>query len=130
MNLAQVIHQRWAAAAGLNALLPAARFYTGMNVDPTPPFAVLNKLNGRPTARFNDGSACDTVGVRIEVHDSDYDHALAVLAQLKLAFDATSFAIAGSDRVLDMRRTDDTQQQRPDGVWVVTVDFECWVYVE
>ena len=130
MNLAQVIHQRWVAAAGLNALLPAGRVYTGSSVDPTPPFAILSKLTGRPAARFNDGSACDTVAVRIEVYDSDYDHALAVREQVKLAFDGASFALAGSDRVLDMRRTDDAQQQRPDGVWLLAMEFECYVYVE
>ena len=43
MNLAQVIHQRWAGDGALSALLPASRLYTGMSVDPTPPYAVITR---------------------------------------------------------------------------------------
>jgi hypothetical protein len=29
-----------------------------------------------------------------------------------------------------MRRTNDAEQQQDDGVWQMTVDFECTVYFE
>ena len=61
MNLAEVIHQRWAAAAALENLLPASRVYTGMSVDPATPYAVIAKLSDRPAGYHNDGSALSTV---------------------------------------------------------------------
>ena len=39
MNLVQVIHQRWAAAAALDALLPASRVFTGLGPDARLPLA-------------------------------------------------------------------------------------------
>ena len=73
MNLAQVIHQRWAAAEALDDLLPASRVFTGMNVNPAMPFAVIAKRNDRPLERFSDGSAIDTIELRIKVFDDDLE---------------------------------------------------------
>jgi len=129
MNLAEVIHQRWAAASGLNGLLPATSVYTGLSIDPQMPYAVISKRSNRPTARHNDGSGVDAVGVRIEVFHDDRDAAAAIIEQLKAAFDRTDFALSGSDKVINMQRLDDSERQNDDGVWQMTIDFHCAVYL-
>ena len=129
MNLAQVIHQRWAAAAGLNDLLPAARVYTGMSFDPSLPFAAIGKESDRPKSYQNDGSAVDTVGLRIRVFHERHADAAAIVHQIKAAFDRTAFDLAGSDKVLIMQRVNDFEQQRDDGAWQMVVDFNCTVYL-
>jgi len=129
MNLIQVIHQRWAAAESLDGLLPAARVYTGMSVDPTLPFAVISKESGRPVSRHNDGSAVDAVGVRIQVFHHDYDSAAAIVEQIKSVFDRGSFPLAGGDKVLSLERCNDSEQQADDGVWRMAIDFTCMVYL-
>ena len=130
MNLAQVLHQRWAAAAPLCALLPAQRVCTGMSPDPARPFAVISKVSSRPLESYNDGSAVDVIGVRFQVFCDGYDAAAAIVEQIKAAFDRSCFPLAGSDKVLLMRRTNDSEQQQDDGVWQMTVDFDCTVYFE
>jgi hypothetical protein len=130
MNLAQVLHQRWAAAAALNALLPAPRVFTGISPDPSRPFATISKLGSRPLESYNDGSAVDVIGVRFQVFCDGYDPAAAVVEQIKATFDRSRFPLAGSDKVLLMRRTNDSEQQQDDGVWQMSVDFECTVYLE
>lgn len=136
MNLAQVIHQRWAAAAELNSLLPADRVSTGWSVDPQVPYAVIAKRSGSLAGpagagilRYNDGSAAEAVELRIEVFDEDYDRAAAVIAQIKAAFDNTSFDLAGSDKVILMRRSAEAEEQAPDGRWRLAIDFRLTVYL-
>ena len=129
MNLAQVIHQRWAAASALAALLPASRVFTGMSPDGARPMAVVGKRSQRPEARFNDGASLDAVGMRIEIVDDRYDRAAAILDAVRAEFDGASFDLAGADRVLVMRRTDNFETQADDGTWRLTIDFECKVLV-
>ncbi len=127
MNLAQVLHQRWAAAEPLNSLLPVERVFTGTSVTPAMPLAVISRCKARPAVRFTDGAGLDTVGVRIELYDPSYDASLAVLEALKRAFDGASFDLASRDRVLSMRRTADHAHQEPDGTWRTVVEFDCTV---
>jgi len=129
MNLAQVIHQRWAAADALNDLLSGARVHTGLSVDPTPPYAVISKLDQSPTSLHHDGSGVDEVTLRIQVYHDHYDQAAAIIQQVKAAFDRTSFDLSGSDKVLFMRRTGDSEHQGEDGLWRLVVDFRCTVYL-
>jgi hypothetical protein len=129
MNLAQVIHQRWAAAAALDELLPAARVYTGLSVDPTPPYAVISRPDQSPVSLLHDGSGVDAVMLRIQVYHDQYDAAAAIVEQVKAAFDRTSFELAGGDRVLSMRRTGDSEHQGEDGLWCLLVDFRSAVYL-
>jgi hypothetical protein len=129
MNLAQVIHQRWAATEPLDDLLPASRVYTGMSVDPTRPYAVVTRQSDRPVALFNDGSTVDRVGVRVEVFHDNYDSGAAVVHQIKTAFHLVQFALSGSDKVISMQRSNDFERQNEDGVWQFVVDFNCTVYL-
>ena len=53
----------------------------------------------------------------------------AILEQIKVALDRTSFELSGSDRVLFMQRTDDFANQNDDGLWRMVVDFRLTVYL-
>jgi hypothetical protein len=127
MNLAQVIHQRWALADALDELLPASRVFTGMNVNPAMPLAVITRESDRPIERFSDGSALDAIEVRIHVFHDDLDAGEAIVHQIKLAFDNTHFDLAGADKVLHMRRVNDWRRQGDDGAWQFVLDFQCTV---
>ncbi|OHB67853.1 MAG: hypothetical protein A2V70_19920 [Planctomycetes bacterium RBG_13_63_9] len=128
MNLAQMMHQRWAAAEPLNNLLPASHVYTGMAVDPTTPYAVISKERDRPIGFHNDGSAIDAIGVRFEVFHGDYDAGTAIMEQITKTFDRTDFVLSGNDKVINMQRLSDSEVQENDGVWRLTIDFNCTVY--
>jgi hypothetical protein len=129
MNLMQAIHQRWAAAAELNALLPAARVFTGMSFEPSLPRAAIGKQSDKPTSYASDGSAIDTVAIRFLVFHDNYDDAAEIVHQIKAAFDRSSFALTGDDQVRLMQRTNDFEEQLDDGTWQMTIDFECAVYL-
>ncbi len=129
MNLSQVIHQRWAAATALDDLLPAQRVYTGASFDPAPPFATITKQSDRPDSYQSDGSAIDLVVLRIRVFHDRCDSAEEIIHAIKNAFDRTAFDLAGADKVLNMQRLNDYQQQRDDGVWEMIIDFKCTVYL-
>ena len=129
MNLVQVIHERWAAATALNALLPVSRVYTGASFDPVLPLAVIAKQSDKPDSYDSDGSAIDVVVLRMRVLHAQYDAAAAIIHETKKAFDRTSFDLAGSDTVQNMQRINDSEQQRSDGAWEMTIDFECTVYL-
>ena len=129
MNLAEAIHQRWAADESLDNLLPASRVYTGLSADPTVPYAVITKQSHRPTAHHNDGSAVDSVGVRIEVFHGNLDSAAEIMDRLKAAMDRADFGLSGGDKVINVQRANDFQRQERDGVWRLVIDFDCSVYL-
>jgi hypothetical protein len=129
MNLMEVIHQRWAAADALDDLLSAERVFTGLNVDRDVPYAAIRKRADRPLSRHNDGSAASNVALRVEVFHDDHDAALAILHQVKTAFEGTAFDLSDGDKVLDMRRVDDWAVQGDDQVWQLTIDFNCTIHL-
>ena len=129
MNLIQVIHQRWAAATALNALLPASRVFTGASFDPAPPLSVMTKQSDKPDSYQSDGSAIDIEVLRIRVLHAQHDAAADIIHEIKKAFDRTSFDLDGGDSVQDMQRVNDYEQQRSDGGWEMIIDFKCTVYL-
>lgn len=130
MNLAQAIHQQWAAAADLDDLLPASRFYTGLAIDGAMPYATLSLATKRPASRCHDGSAIAAPVATIRIVGPSYDAVAAIAEQLKRAFDGADFALSGSDRVIDVRRCGESQTQDGDGVWQFVIEFDCTVYLE
>ena len=129
MNLVQAIHERWAATAALQAVLPASRLYTGVCPDAALPWAAVGKESERPVACHNDGSAAVAVGVKIDVFHGEYDAGAAVVQQVVAAFDRSDFALAGGDRVVNMRRVNDFERESDDGVWQFTCEFQCVVFL-
>jgi hypothetical protein len=129
MNLAQMIHQRWAAAESLCALLPVDRVSTGMSAGAARPFAIISKESDRPLEYCNDGSSFGSVGVRIRVFADHYDAAIAVVQQIKVVFDRAAFSLSNGDKVVHMQRSDDSERQNDNGTWEMTIDFQCTVYL-
>ena len=129
MNLAKYLHQLWAEAAELNALLPAAKVFTGMSSDPARPYAVIAKESAKPFSRHNDGSALDKVLMRIQVYHGGYDAGLAVVNEIKSAFKRAAFDLDGGCKVLAMRRIGESEKQLDAEEWQFTVDFQCTVYL-
>jgi len=129
MSLVQAIHERWAATAALQAALPASRLYTGLCPDAALPWATVDKQSARPVACHNDGSTALAIGLKIEVFHGAHDVGAAIVQQVVAAFDRCDFALAGSDRVVDMRRVNDFERQSDDGVWQFTCEFQCIVFL-
>ena len=129
LSLVQAIHQRWAESPALCSLLPVARVSTGMSADPALPRAVVHKESDRPLLSCNDGSEVALVTVRIRVFHDDYAAAAATIGQLKAALERAEFALECGGKVLDVRRSNDSEQQLENGVWEMTIDFDCTVHL-
>ena len=129
VNLEQVVHQRWAACDALDSLLAAENVKTGRSFGAASPYATITRLGNRTAFRTNAGDALDEVALRVSVWHDDYDAGRAIVGQVKTAFDRSDFALAGADRVVQMRRTDDSASQHDDGTWQFTVDFLVHVHL-
>jgi hypothetical protein len=129
MNLVQAIHQRWAAATTLSTLLPASRVFTGASFDSALPLGLINKESDKPDSYQSDGSAIDLVVLRVRVVHVEYAAAANIVHEIKRAFDRTSFDLDDGDKVLNMQRLNDSEQQQSDGNWEMIIDFKCTVYL-
>jgi hypothetical protein len=129
VNLEQVVHQRWAASDALNSLLAAEHVKTGRSFGAALPYATIARRGSRTALRTSAGDALDEVTLRVNVWHDQYDAGRAIVHQVKAAFDRTDFALAGGDRVVQMRRTDDSASQHSDGTWQFTVDFLVQVHL-
>ena len=128
LTLMQAIHGRWAADTALCALLPASRVSTGTAPGAALPLAVIVAESDRPLAACNDGSTVRSVGVQIVVLHGSYAVAATIVEQVTAAFDLADFDL-DDGRVIDMRKTNGSeQQQQDDGVWRMVVDFTCMVH--
>ena len=129
MNLEQTMHQRWAAASGLNALLSATRLRTGLARNAAVPYATLTPRSSRTIVRTNAGDALEQVALAIHVWHDDFDAGQAIADLVDATFDQSEFDLAGQDRVIQMRRTARAATQHADGVWQWTIEFELDVYL-
>jgi len=129
MSLLEAIHQRWAASAALNDLLPASRVYTGIGAELVMPYAVITRLSDRPSAYHNDGSTVTTVGVRIDVLHDNYDSAEAIVSQILAAFNRSDFALSSADKVINMQQSNNFHRQEDNDTWRMVIDFDCTVYI-
>jgi hypothetical protein len=89
----------------------------------------VTRQSDRPMARCSDGSAVDLLGVRVQVFHHSYDAGAAIANRLKAAFHLAEIALAGSDKVLSMQRSNDYERHGDDGLWQFAVDFDCTVYL-
>ncbi len=127
MKLEQAIHARWAAAAGLSALLPAERFTTGRTHAVLRPYANLIRKPGRTLCRTHAGEAVDEIPLEIHVWHDVFDAAQAVAQEVKAAFDRSRFPLSDGAKVLQMRRAGESFIQHPDGVWQWILGFHVQV---
>jgi hypothetical protein len=129
VNLEQAIHQRWAASTSLAALLPAGNVKTGRASSGPMPYATIARERNRTVFRTNAGDALDEAEVAIDVWHDDYDAGRAIADQLTAAFDQSSFSLAGADRVVQMRRIEDSASQDAGGVWRFSTHFLVRVHL-
>jgi Protein of unknown function (DUF3168) len=129
MDLEQAIHQRWAASETLESLLPAERLKTGLSPGDPMPYATLTRQGNRTTLHSNAGDAVDETTLRIDVFSDNFDAGQAIAEQVKAAFDRSSFALSGDDRVVQMRRTNDWAAQAADRVWQFAIQFLAQVHL-
>lgn len=129
MNLEEAIHQRWAADDALIALLPVEKVTTGRSTENSVPYATIQRRGSRTAIRTNTGDALDEVSLEIHVWHEDHDAGLAITSLVKAAFQRSDFALSGSDRVVQMRRSGDSAVQHADGLWQFSIDFLVQVYL-
>jgi hypothetical protein len=129
MDLERAIHERWAAAAGLAAILPAERFTTGLAHAAGFPYATCERTACRTLLRTSSGDAVDEADLTIRVRHEDYDAGRAIAEQVKAAFDRSDFPLTGGDRAIQMRCVDDSARQHDDGAWEFLVAFRVQVHL-
>ena len=128
MNLARYTHERWAATAELNELLPEEKVFTGMSGEPAPPYAVISQEGRKPFSRHSDGSAIDKMLLRIQVFHGQYDAGLAIVREINVAFEGGSFDLDDGCKVFGMLRIDQREKQLAADLWQFIVDFEITAY--
>ena len=109
--------------------MPAAQVFTGLSVNTALPYAVISKESEHPGDYYNDGAATAAVASASRCFTASPTLARPSCLQVKAAFDGSDFPLAGSDKVLDMRRANDSERQSEDGVWQFLCDFQCTVYL-
>ncbi len=129
MNLAKYLHERWANAFDLNALLPAEKVFTGLSGDSAPPYAVIAKESAKPFTRHNDGSSLEKATMRFQIYHSRYDAGLAVSNEIKKAFDGAAFDLDDGCKVLTMLRVNESENQINLEEWQFTSVFLCTVFL-
>jgi hypothetical protein len=132
MNLAQVLHARWAATAALNELLPVGKVMTGayFAANPGTRYGTITLPGSRTTGFFNDQSSLEVMTVRVRIHHDDYDQGQAIVAALLAAFDRSEFSLADGSRVVCMQRSGLPQEMQDPrtGQWDWVTDFQCRVH--
>jgi hypothetical protein len=128
MNLEQVLHQRWSDATTLNALLSADRVTTGRSTVGSLPRATLNRRSRRTIGRNNTGETLEEITVEMLLRHDQFDAAAAIVEAFTAQFDRTAFSLADGAKVLNLRRTEETSRQQPDGTWQFRVELLAKVY--
>jgi len=129
MKLEQAIHQRWAAAGALSALLPAEKLSTGFSRESGTPYAVLVRRSGRNLFRTNAGDALDEIALAIHVWHHDHDAGRTIVEAVRAVFDSSAFDLPDGPRVVHMRRAGEAAAQHDGGTWQFTIEFLVQVYL-
>jgi len=123
MNLEQAIHQRWAAAGTLSALLPAEKLRTGLARGLGLPYAVLTRKAGRNVFRSSGGQALDEVILAVHVWHEEYDAGRAIVREIKAAFDNGDFSLPDGPRAVAMRWTGEAAPHYDGKAWRFELEF-------
>lgn len=117
------IQTRWAATPALVALIPIAKFTTGQTDDATVPYCTISKTNQDTAMRSNGNDTVDDITVMFKVSDDDYDDAHAIIDQIKTSYYRADFALAGSDKVIDVMKGEEEEERDDDKIWRVSVEM-------
>ncbi len=127
MTLEQAFHQRWAASAELNGLLPADRFFTGRSFGTPLPHAILARRSTRAIGRSN-GGAIEETTLPIHLWHRDYDAGRTIACQIEAVFDRCRLEATDEELVTSVRRGRRTDRQHEDGLWQFTLRFIVQVF--
>lgn len=140
MDLLQVMHERWAADATLEALCPSARVFIGnypTDGEPTYPYAMLRLDDDIPEAIANDDLEISVIDVEIivSVNEDAYAIGRSISDRLRVvaksggpfnhaAFDIDTGNVSGMTRGIWQEIQDDET-----GVWDFFCPFDARVQV-
>ena len=125
MNIEKGIHTKWATIAALEALLPAARVFTGRAMgSPVKPYASII-VAAMPTEERSDKGMFRAANVRIQVWSTDYDSGKAIQSAIEAGFENTDFAL-DDGTVFDMQHDDSAalqEEDSTDSIWQFVTIF-------
>ena len=129
MSLEAAIHDRWAGAAALVALLPEARVFTGAARGNVPlPYVVLMREGETPRTRTSSLTEVSEIVVRFVIYVAELDVGKAIAEAIRVAFNRQGFALA-IGTCLVMQGTSEQEQAATDGTWMVTASYLARVAV-
>ena len=129
MSLEQAVHERWAAAGTLAALLPAAYVTTGLARGDSLPYATILRRQARSALRTNAGTTVEEVTMRINVWHDAHGAGRDIVDQVEAAFDGAGLVLSDPQRSAQMRKTGEQVSQHSDGIWQFVLEFLVYVYL-
>jgi len=129
VNIEQAIHQLWAGNQTLESMLTSDSVKTGRSFSDSIPYATIERKSNQTVFRTNDGSAMDETRLKIEIWHDSYDSARTIAEQVKTTFDRSEFQLTENDRVIQIRRFNDSATQDENGVWCFGIEFIAYVYL-
>lgn len=109
MTIEQAIHEAWAGDAGLTALVPAVRVFTGCAPPETSrPIVVVERRAARPALRTSSGTV-ERIELALLVYENDYDRGAAIAAAVASRFDGAALD-SDEGRVVALRRGEETRR--------------------
>ena len=123
MSIETAIHRHWAASAPLAAAVPAERVFTGhAPAGSAWPYATLERSGSPSSEQTSSRTRIDRFALRVYVWDERLDRAQSAAQVIANEFNRRE--LHGEQlRVLDLRLSGTAQQQQPDGIWRVSIDF-------
>jgi len=134
MSIEAAIHSTWSASGALNSAIPAATsVMTGYprlidsqidvgNTNPALPFVSLERIGSAEVTRTS-SRRIETVTMRFFIYHTGSEALQRVVKMVDTAFDRLGFTYTDGE-VLDMKRTNRSEQQLEDGTWLGTIDFQ------
>lgn len=129
MSLEAAIHDRWASAAALVSLVPAARLFTGAaRGDVQLPYVVLVREAETQRTRTSSLTEVNDIAVRFEIYATELDAGKAIAVAIRAEFNRQGFALP-LGTCLVMQGTSEQEQPAADGTWTVTASYLARVAV-
>jgi hypothetical protein len=123
MSIEIAIHRHWEASALLSAAVPAARVFTGhAPAGSAWPYGTLERSGSPSSEQTSSRTRIDRFTLRMHVWDERLDRAQSAAQAIASEFNRRELQ-AEQARLLDLRLSGTAQQQQPDGIWRVSVDF-------
>jgi hypothetical protein len=123
MSIEQSIHRYWSSCRDLCERAPADRFFSGQAApDSAWPYVTLEQAGASRSEHTSSATRIELVPLRFNVWDQRLDRAQQLAERIVARFDRCG-AEGGDERLLDLCCQGALQEQQPDGVWRVRVDF-------